>query len=216
MGASSVSADIVSQCAAAGEGIGESSGPASSVIGCGGSNHTGDGPTFTVCSESNAGWTRRIRIGKAPLDRPKNPNRRSALEVSLRDYVVRKEGSVVNPVVGTSFDSLEEAYSFYNLYSWEIGFGVRYAKSRLNVHRVKCLQETVCGCAGKPLQEYLGQQGLVTRQWCGYCRGQKTVDGTYVSMDLITTILYQKPVRRSCIGSLTGTLISTRKIWLNS
>ena len=50
-------------------------------------------------------------------------------------------------MVGTSFDSLEEAYDFYNLYSWESGFGIRYAKSRLNVHRVKCMQEIICACA---------------------------------------------------------------------
>jgi hypothetical protein len=54
---------------------------------------------------------------------------------------------VVDPAVGTSFDSLEEAYEFYNLYSWEVGFGVRFSKSRLNVRRTKCMQEIVCGCA---------------------------------------------------------------------
>lgn len=52
----------------------------------------------------------------------------------------------MNPVIGISFDSLKEAYDFYNLYSWEIGFGIRYARSRLNVHRAKCMQEIVCGC----------------------------------------------------------------------
>uniref|UniRef100_A0A453PGJ8 FAR1 domain-containing protein n=1 Tax=Aegilops tauschii subsp. strangulata TaxID=200361 RepID=A0A453PGJ8_AEGTS len=56
-------------------------------------------------------------------------------------------GNVVNPAVGTSFDSLDEAYQFYNLYSWEVGFGIRYSKSWLNVERVKCMQEIVCGCA---------------------------------------------------------------------
>lgn len=58
MGASSVSADTVSQCVAGGEGIGESSGPVSSMIGCGGSNREGDAPGFTVRSEANSGWTR--------------------------------------------------------------------------------------------------------------------------------------------------------------
>jgi hypothetical protein len=46
-----------------------------------------------------------------------------------------------------SFDSVREAYDFYNLYSCERGFGVRYGKSRLNVDRVKCMQEIVCGCS---------------------------------------------------------------------
>jgi uncharacterized protein (DUF486 family) len=51
------------------------------------------------------------------------------------------------PEVGVTFDSIGEAYDFYNLYSWERGFGVRYGKSRLNVDQVKCMQEIVCGCS---------------------------------------------------------------------
>jgi hypothetical protein len=88
-----------------------------------------------------------VRIGKAPAARATNPDRKSALELALRSYADRKEGVVVDPAVGTSFDSLEEAYEFYNLYSWEMGFGVRFSKSRLNVQRTKCMQEIVCGCA---------------------------------------------------------------------
>ncbi|VAH63620.1 unnamed protein product [Triticum turgidum subsp. durum] len=65
----------------------------------------------------------------------------------MRAYAENKGGTVVNPSLGTSFDTVEEAYEFYNLYSWEMGFGVRYAKSRLNVHRKKCMQEFVCACA---------------------------------------------------------------------
>ncbi|KAM3393441.1 hypothetical protein ACQJBY_014244 [Aegilops geniculata] len=52
-----------------------------------------------------------------------------------------------------SFDSLGEAYDFYNLYSWERGFGIRYSKSRLNAEKTKCMQEVVCGCYGKPTKE---------------------------------------------------------------
>jgi hypothetical protein len=46
--------------------------------------------------------------------------------------ILKTEGSVVEPAIGMTFDSLGEAYDFYNLYSWEHGFGVRYGKSRLN------------------------------------------------------------------------------------
>jgi hypothetical protein len=88
-----------------------------------------------------------VRIGKAPIERAPNPARKSALELALWSYAKRKEGVVVDPAVGTSFDSLEEAYEFYNLYSWQTGFGVRFAKSRLNVNRTKCMQEIVCECA---------------------------------------------------------------------
>ena len=38
------------------------------------------------------------------------------------------------PKIGTRFDTLGEAYDFYNLYSWEKGFGIRYEKSRVNVN----------------------------------------------------------------------------------
>jgi hypothetical protein len=88
-----------------------------------------------------------VRIGRAAQERENNPHRKSALECSLREYADKKSGLVVNPAIGTSFDTIQEAYDFNNLYSWEIGFGVKYAKSRLNVHLVKCMQEIVCGCA---------------------------------------------------------------------
>jgi hypothetical protein len=68
------------------------------------------------------------------------------LELSLRSYAELEKVVVVDLVVGTSFDSLEEAYEFYNLYSWEIGFGVRSVKSILNVNWMKCMQEIVWGC----------------------------------------------------------------------
>ena len=74
----------------------------------------------------------------------------SALELSIRKYDEQPDKSVVRPELGLSFDSLGEAYDFYNLYLWEIGFGIRYGKSRLNAERTKSMQEIVCGCSGKP------------------------------------------------------------------
>jgi hypothetical protein len=67
--------------------------------------------------------------------------------MSIRGYAERLGDEVIDPGLGTTFDSLGEAYDFYNLYSWEHGFGIRYGKSRLNVERVKCMQEIVCGCS---------------------------------------------------------------------
>ncbi|XBJ22436.1 hypothetical protein VPH35_000829 [Triticum aestivum] len=93
------------------------------------------------------GWTRRIRIGRAPIERTPCAGRVSALEKTLRGYTEKRTDTVVVPAVGYTFDSLGEAYDFYNLYSWEIGFGIRYGKSRLNVERTKCMQEIVCGCS---------------------------------------------------------------------
>ena len=71
----------------------------------------------------------------------------SALELSIRKYAEQPNKSVVRPELGLSFDSLGEAYDFYNLYSWEIGFGIKYGKSRLNAERTKSMQEIVCGCS---------------------------------------------------------------------
>ncbi|KAM3193103.1 hypothetical protein ACQJBY_069960 [Aegilops geniculata] len=72
-----------------------------------------------------------------------------ALEKSIRGFAEREGEDVVKPELGTAFDSLTEAYDFYNLYSWEHGFGIRYGTSRLNPDKRKTMQEIVCGCSGK-------------------------------------------------------------------
>uniref|UniRef100_A0A8I6XC29 Protein FAR1-RELATED SEQUENCE n=1 Tax=Hordeum vulgare subsp. vulgare TaxID=112509 RepID=A0A8I6XC29_HORVV len=123
----------------------------------------GDAEGVLINNFKGCCWTRRIRVGKASDERDASPSRVPALEASMRAYAENKVGTVANPVIGTSFDSVQEAYEFYNLYSWETGFGVRYAKSRLNVHRTKCMQEFVCACAGKPLQS----NSRSTRSGCG-------------------------------------------------
>lgn len=95
------------------------------------------------------GWTKRLRVGKVPLQRPPCPGRMGALEQTVKRFAEDPSDDVIQPALGMSFDDLNEAYDFYNLYSWEHGFGIRYGKSRLNVERSKCMQEIVCGCAGK-------------------------------------------------------------------
>ncbi|XP_045090436.1 uncharacterized protein [Aegilops tauschii subsp. strangulata] len=80
-------------------------------------------------------WARRIRV------------ERSALELTIRSYAEKKTETVIVPAMGGSFDTLGEAYDYYNLYSWEVGLGIRYGKKPLNVERTKCMQEIVCGCS---------------------------------------------------------------------
>ncbi|XBI06486.1 hypothetical protein VPH35_134496 [Triticum aestivum] len=92
---------------------------------------------------------RGLRIGAAAPSRPPCPNRISAFEKAVRSFAENPTENVITPVIGTTFDSVGEAYDFYNLYSYEKGFGIRYGKSRLNVERTKCMQEIVCGCSGK-------------------------------------------------------------------
>ncbi|KAM3277181.1 hypothetical protein ACQJBY_045174 [Aegilops geniculata] len=90
-------------------------------------------------------WTKRVRVGKQPLDRAPCPERVGALEKTIRGYAKTLGDRVVEPSVGITFDSLGEVYDFYNLYSWELGFGIRYGKSRLNSEKTKCMQEVVYG-----------------------------------------------------------------------
>ena len=99
------------------------------------------------------GWTQRVRVGVAAPGRPPCIDRITALEKTVREFAEHPGDVVMVPKIGTSFDTLGEAYDFYNLYSWEKGFGIRYGKSRLNVSRTKCMQEIVCGCAGKLIVE---------------------------------------------------------------
>lgn len=72
------------------------------------------------------------------------PGRVSAYEQTLR--AEKKSGVVIDPAVGTSFDSRAEAYEFYNLYSWEVGFGIRWGKNRKNAAKSVIGQEIVCSC----------------------------------------------------------------------
>ncbi|KAM3383720.1 hypothetical protein ACQJBY_008407 [Aegilops geniculata] len=135
-----------------GEGVGDSYEIGDTDVASGAEDNDIVEEGVAVSDTNQSCWTKRVRVGKAADVREPSSSRMTALEASVRAFVEKKSGNVVNPSIGTSFDSVEEGYEFYNLYSWEVGFGVRYAKSRLNVHRKKCMQEIVCACAGKPLQ----------------------------------------------------------------
>jgi hypothetical protein len=66
------------------------------------------------------------------------------VELALRNSSTRGTKYILEPVIGTSFDSLAEAYEFYNLYSWEVGFGIRYGKSYTNGKHYRSSQELIC------------------------------------------------------------------------
>jgi hypothetical protein len=89
----------------------------------------------------------RVFIGNAPPARVTGRGHLSALEKSIRMYAEKPSDIVIKPKIGTGLNSIEEAYDFYNLYSWEVGIGIRYGKSILNIERKKGMQELVCGCA---------------------------------------------------------------------
>ncbi|KAL6880649.1 hypothetical protein ACP4OV_012214 [Aristida adscensionis] len=92
----------------------------------------------------------RPRKGSIPDEREPKPGRVNAYEQSLRNYAQKKSTVVMDPAVGTTFDSRAEAYGFYNLYSWEIGFGIRWSRNRKNSSKSVIMQTIVCCCGGKP------------------------------------------------------------------
>ncbi|XP_044422304.1 uncharacterized protein [Triticum aestivum] len=104
-------------------------------------------------SESDTSWVRRHRRGAMPDERTIQAERVTALESAIRGFAGRKTDSVITPKLGLSYDSLTKDYDFYNLYSWECGFGIRYGKSGNNVKGARCMQEFVCCCSGKPNKE---------------------------------------------------------------
>ncbi|XP_047093485.1 protein FAR1-RELATED SEQUENCE 5-like isoform X2 [Lolium rigidum] len=100
-----------------------------------------------------SGSVRRHRRGAMLDERAASAERVTALESAFRGFAERKSDEVLYPVIGLTFDSIGESYDYYNLFSWECGFGIRYGKSRLNVKGSKCMQELLCNCSGKPTKE---------------------------------------------------------------
>jgi hypothetical protein len=89
---------------------------------------------------------RTAQGSELPNCRP--PSEVGAVEAAMRASASKKTAQIFYPTVGTVFDSLAEAYEFYNLYSWEVGFGIRYGRSNINKgNRYKSKQEIECGNA---------------------------------------------------------------------
>uniref|UniRef100_A0ACD5Z607 Uncharacterized protein n=1 Tax=Avena sativa TaxID=4498 RepID=A0ACD5Z607_AVESA len=149
--------------------------------------HSDDGPadstqsTFHMNPEA-PGWIKRVRVGGNAAERTPCASRVGALEQTIRSYTEKRGEHVVEPSLGLTFDSLGEAYDFYNLYSWEHGFGIRYGKSRLNPERTKTMQEIVCGCSirfgymASQVKRIQGHAATSVQQWYG-CFEQKIMAG---------------------------------------
>jgi hypothetical protein len=68
------------------------------------------------------------------------------VEAALRASAEKTTSQIFNPTAGLVFDSLEEAYEFYNLYSSEVGFGIRYGNNNINGgNKYKTKQIIECG-----------------------------------------------------------------------
>ncbi|CAL5021319.1 unnamed protein product [Urochloa decumbens] len=79
------------------------------------------------------------------------PNEESAIKKALRTTESRKGEAIFYPYKGTVFNSVTEAKEFYNLYSWEMGFGIRLDRSRRNkATNYQGSQDIVCSSEGRP------------------------------------------------------------------
>lgn len=69
-----------------------------------------------------------------------------AIEIALRTLSNRKpDGHIFEPILGMVFDSKEEAYEFYNMYAWEVGFSIIYNCNRKRKDGVYIsMQELIC------------------------------------------------------------------------
>jgi hypothetical protein len=89
---------------------------------------------------------RTVKGQQLPTCRPASDV--SAVEAALRASAGKTTAQIFYPSTGIVFDSLEEAYEFYNLYSWEAGFGIRYGSSNTNQgNRYRTKQIIECGNA---------------------------------------------------------------------
>lgn len=84
--------------------------------------------------------------GKEGPDSQIAPMGESAISRALRIAGNREGQQVFLPSEGLEFNSCEEAKEFYNLYSWEVGFGIRKGGSRKNGNKYITRQDLVCSC----------------------------------------------------------------------
>ncbi|CAM0946453.1 unnamed protein product [Alopecurus aequalis] len=121
----------------------------------------------------NSLYIKRKRTAKGvelPTGRP--PSEVGAIETALRASVTKKTTEIFYPTKGMVFDSVEEAHQFYNLYSWEVGFGVRYGRSNNNKgNNYRSMQQIECANAGKDTR----------------CKYQSQRSGCEASMKLLRT-----------------------------
>ncbi|KAG0540465.1 hypothetical protein BDA96_03G411500 [Sorghum bicolor] len=72
----------------------------------------------------------------------------SAVSRAIATSAERSGQPIFYPYQGTTFNSFEEAKEFYNLYSWEIGFGIRVSRARQNGNEYTTRRDLVCCCEG--------------------------------------------------------------------
>lgn len=116
---------------------------------------------YTPPAQDTTPYKKRKRAPKN--DRRPNcrrPRQMGAIERALRSASSKKENEYIfEPIIGMVFDSRTEAKEFYNMYSWEVGFGVKFDGSRPGSksatkakidgeEEYKSMQEIACQRAG--------------------------------------------------------------------
>ncbi|TVU02722.1 hypothetical protein EJB05_51754, partial [Eragrostis curvula] len=78
-----------------------------------------------------------------------------AIDAALKNSGTK--GLLFLPKIGMTFHSLGDAYQFYNLYSWEVGFSIRMATNSnkasyvtVDGEKLKNMQQYACRRSGKP------------------------------------------------------------------
>lgn len=73
------------------------------------------------------------RLGKA-----------SVIEDSMRKFCKDRSYAMFKSEIGVKFESFEEGYQFYNMYSWVTGFSIKCGDNYMNGRRVRTMQEYKC------------------------------------------------------------------------
>jgi hypothetical protein len=82
----------------------------------------------------------------------RNPRDMGAIEIALCTRCHRVTECIFEPILGMVFDSKEEAYDFYNMYSWELAFGIIYNTRK---------------CSGSADNKYISMQEITCKK--GVC-----------------------------------------------
>jgi len=98
----------------------------------------------SIAKESKA-WKKRRRVQNAQKREAfRLPRGMGTVERAMRRYCEKWEGNIFEPYPGLEFDSEAEAFEYYNLYSWEMGFGIRKGKLDTNKDGYQRVRELVC------------------------------------------------------------------------
>jgi len=84
-----------------------------------------------VDSVKETPWKKRNRQCAGPDSREHVSGKASALQQALMKFADRRSENIMNPCIGTEFNDCDEAYEYYNLYSWECGFGIRWGQETM-------------------------------------------------------------------------------------